>query len=149
MQDHIGEEFGGVIASVTNFGLFIRIDDLHIDGLIHVSSLDNDYYHFDNEKHLLIGENSRRVYRLGDKVRIRVRSVNLDERKIDLALLAAESPAGKDRMAGGWKKDEAAGDKAGQQPPRKKNKQQKKAHVKAKRAKVEAKRKAMKGKKKR
>ncbi len=100
MQDHVGEEFTGVIAAVTNFGLFIRIDDLSIDGLVHISNLDNDYYRFDNERHLLIGENSRRVYRLGDKVRVKVRSVDLDERKIDLTLLAAESPTGKDRMPG-------------------------------------------------
>ncbi|MFC0445290.1 ribonuclease R [Pseudidiomarina halophila] len=117
MQDHVGEEFTGVIASVTNFGLFIRIDDLSIDGLVHVSNLDNDYYRYDNERHLLIGENSRRVYRLGDKVRVRVRSVNLDERKIDLTLLAAESPAGKDRMPG----EENAGgaDKAARKPRKK------------------------------
>ncbi|MDN7123830.1 ribonuclease R [Pseudidiomarina sp. 1APP75-32.1] len=118
MQDHVGGEFTGVIASVTNFGLFIRIDDLSIDGLVHVSNLDNDYYRFDNERHLLIGENSRRVYRLGDKVKVKVRSVNLDERKIDLTLLAAESPTGKDRMPGA---DAAAGDEKPARKPRKKS----------------------------
>src|SRR5690606_16926258 len=101
MQDHIGSEFGGVIASVTNFGLFVRIDDMQIDGLVHISNLSNDYYQFDGEKQMLIGENSRIVYRLGDKVRIRVKSVDLDERKIDLDLLAAESPTGKNRMPEG------------------------------------------------
>jgi ribonuclease R len=94
MQDHVGSEFSGVIASVTSFGLFIRLDDMQIDGLVHISHLDNDYYHYDNERHLLIGENSRKVYRLGDKVKVRVRAVDLDERKIDLTLLSSESPAG-------------------------------------------------------
>ncbi|EKE83664.1 ribonuclease R [Idiomarina xiamenensis] len=99
MQDHVGDEFSGVIASVTSFGLFIRLDDLHIDGLAHISNLDNDYYHYDEKRQLLIGENSRTVYRLGDKVRVNVRAVNLDDRKIDLNLLAAESPDGKVRKA--------------------------------------------------
>lgn len=140
MQDHIGAEFDGVIAAVTNFGLFVRLNDLHIDGLVHISNLDNDYYHYDNERHLLIGENSRRVYRLGDKVRIRVRSVNLDERKIDLTLLAAESPTGKERMPRAEKAPE---------PPRsqRQKKREKSKKLKAKRAKVESKRKAAKGKK--
>lgn len=140
MQDHIGAEFDGVIAAVTNFGLFVRLNDLHIDGLVHISNLDNDYYHYDNERHLLIGENSRRVYRLGDKVRIRVRSVNLDERKIDLTLLAAESPTGKERMPRAEKAPE---------PPRsqRQKKREKSNKLKAKRAKVESKRKAAKGKK--
>jgi len=98
MQDHVGTEFGGVIASVTSFGLFIRLDDMQIDGLVHITNLDNDYYHFDDKRHLLIGENSRRVYRLGDKVQVRVRSVNLDDRKIDLTLLSAVSPTGEVRV---------------------------------------------------
>ncbi|RUO40690.1 ribonuclease R [Pseudidiomarina aestuarii] len=99
MQDHVGSEFTGVIAAVTNFGLFVRIDDMQIDGLVHISNLDNDYYQFDSDRHLLIGENSGKAYRLGDKARIRVRSVNLDERKIDLDLLSAETPAGNQRQA--------------------------------------------------
>ncbi|HET8817557.1 MAG TPA: RNB domain-containing ribonuclease, partial [Pseudidiomarina sp.] len=99
MQDHVGSEFTGVIAAVTNFGLFVRIDDMQIDGLVHISNLDNDYYQFDSDRHLLIGENSGKAYRLGDKARIRVRSVNLDERKIDLELLSAETPAGNQRQA--------------------------------------------------
>lgn len=98
MQDHVGAEFGGVIASVTSFGLFIRLDDMQIDGLVHITNLDNDYYHFDDKRHLLIGENSRQVYRLGDKVQVKVRSVNLDDRKIDLELISAVSPTGETRL---------------------------------------------------
>lgn len=88
MLDHVGEEFSGVIASVTNFGLFIRLDDIMIDGLAHISNLPSEYYHFDAQRHLLIGEQSRQVYRIGDKVQVRVMAVSLDERKIDFALLS-------------------------------------------------------------
>jgi ribonuclease R len=87
MQDHVGSEFDGVIANVTSFGCFIRLNELNIDGLVHVSSLTNDYYQFDGSRQTLIGENFRRVYRLGDKVRVKVAAVNLDDRKIDLMLV--------------------------------------------------------------
>ncbi len=151
MQDHVGTEFTGVVASVTSFGLFVRIDDLHIDGLVHISNLDNDYYIYDSERHLLIGENSRRVYRLGDKVRIRVKSVNLDDRKIDLDLLDAESPSGQSRM--GKPKSAKAkpkGKPAADHKPvdKKQAKQKTKARIKAKRAAKEATRKQKKSKKK-
>ncbi len=90
MQDHIGEEFNGVIASVTGFGLFVRIDDLFIDGLVHVSSLRNEYYHFDAASQRLVGETTGHIYRLGDKVRVRVVGVNLDARQIDFSLLETD-----------------------------------------------------------
>lgn len=129
MQDHIGAEFGGVVAAVTNFGLFVRIDDLQIDGLVHVSYLTNDYYLFDAEKQLLIGENTRTVYRLGDKVRVRVRAVTLDERKIDLDLLAAESPRGQVRLTPSSKISAKAPEKVS----KRKQKQATQARIKAKR----------------
>ena len=103
MQDHIGSSFTGVIAAVTNFGLFVRLDEYQIDGLVHISNLGDDYYQFDNTKNMLVGENSHRVFRLGDKVEVRVKQVNLDDRKIDLELLSAESPTGKSRMPKGNK----------------------------------------------
>ncbi len=87
MLDHVGSEFDGVIASVTGFGMFVRLAELHIDGLVHISNLANDYYQFDPARQTLIGENFRRVYRLGDKVRVKVLGVNLDDRKIDFGLL--------------------------------------------------------------
>lgn len=90
MQDHIGSEFEGVISSVTGFGLFVRLTELFIDGLVHISSLDNDYYQFDVAKQRLIGENSGQVYRLGDKVKVRVIAVSLEERKLDFALINSE-----------------------------------------------------------
>lgn len=97
MLDHIGMEFSGVVSSVTNFGLFVRLDEYQIDGLVHISNLGDDYYNYDSQKGLLIGENTRTIYRLGDKVQVRVKSVDLDERKIDLNLIAAESASGKPR----------------------------------------------------
>ncbi len=86
MQDHVGDEFGGVISSVTNFGLFLRLDDLQIDGMIHVTNLGNEYFHYDGAKHCLIGEQTHTVYRLGDKLTVQVSSVSLDERRINLVL---------------------------------------------------------------
>ncbi|MCC5854657.1 MAG: ribonuclease R [Idiomarina sp.] len=91
MQDHVNDEFPGVIASVTNFGLFVRLDELMIDGLIHISNLPSQYYHFDPDRHTLIGETTRQAYRIGDKVVVKVQAVNLDERKIDFRLISVES----------------------------------------------------------
>jgi len=93
MLDHVGDEFEGVISSVTNFGLFVRLDELMIDGLVHISNLKNEYFHFDAERQFLIGETSRQVLRLGDRVRISVAAVNLDERKIDFELLEVTKSA--------------------------------------------------------
>lgn len=90
MQDHVGEVFKGTISSVTAFGFFVRLDDLYIDGLVHVSTLENDYYRFDNVGQRLIGESSGQTFRLGDKVEIRVDAVHMDERKIDFALVSSE-----------------------------------------------------------
>ncbi|MDC2825519.1 ribonuclease R [Rodentibacter pneumotropicus] len=97
MQDHVGNEFNGVISSVTGFGLFVRLDDLFIDGLVHISTLENDYYQFDATRQRLIGENSGMQYRLGDKVRIRVEAVHLEQKMIDFSLVGSER---KPRRAG-------------------------------------------------
>ena len=90
MQDHVGGEFSGVISSVTGFGLFVRLDDLFIDGLVHISTLENDYYQFDAAKQRLIGENSGMQYRLGDKVRIKVEAVHLENKMVDFSLMGSE-----------------------------------------------------------
>ncbi|MDY0969641.1 ribonuclease R [Siccibacter turicensis] len=90
MQDQVGQVFKGVIASVTGFGFFVRLTDLFIDGLVHVSSLDNDYYRFDQVGQRLIGESGGQTYRLGDRVEVRVEAVNMDERKIDFSLISSQ-----------------------------------------------------------
>ena len=97
MQDHVGGEFSGVISSVTGFGLFVRLADLFIDGLVHISTLENDYYQFDAAKQRLIGENSGMQYRLGDKVRIKVEAVHLENKMVDFSLMGSER---KPRRAG-------------------------------------------------
>lgn len=88
MQDHIGEVFDGVISSVTGFGLFVKLNELLIDGLVHISTLDNDYYHYDADRQRLVG-GSGIIYRLGDPVKIKVANVNLDEKKIDFVLITS------------------------------------------------------------
>ncbi|MGH8455542.1 MAG: ribonuclease R [Stenotrophobium sp.] len=93
MQHRVGEEYAGIVTSVTSFGLFVELDGLYIDGLVHVSSLKNDYYQHEPKHHRLVGERTGRVYALGDRVRVSVIRVNLDERKIDLEL-AADTPRG-------------------------------------------------------
>ncbi len=89
MRDKQGEEFDGLVTGVTNFGLFVQIKDLYVEGLIHVTSLPNDYYTHDPVGHRLVGERSGRVFRLTDPLRVRVAAVNLDERKIDFELVSA------------------------------------------------------------
>lgn len=93
MQDQVGQVFTGLITSVTGFGFFVRLNELFIDGLVHVSTLDNDYYRYDAVGQRLIGESSNTVYRLGDEVEIRVEAVHMDERKIDFALISTTRKA--------------------------------------------------------
>jgi ribonuclease R len=93
MEQHVGEVFDGTISAVTGFGMFVSLDDVFVEGLVHISNLANDFYQFDSVKHRLVGERTRRTFRLGDKVSIQVMSVSLDDRKIDFAL-AGELPTG-------------------------------------------------------
>jgi ribonuclease R len=88
MTDKVGEIFDGIITSVTSFGLFVELREFYVEGLVHVTALRNDYYHFDPIGHRLRGERSGQVYRLGDELRVRVARVDLDERKIDFEPLA-------------------------------------------------------------
>ncbi|MFG0604373.1 ribonuclease R [Vibrio mimicus] len=87
MQDHVGEELEGVVANVTSFGFFVRLTELHIDGLVHISTLANDYYHYDPIGQRLVGESFGAIYRLGDAVKVKVLAVNLDDRQIDFELV--------------------------------------------------------------
>ncbi len=87
MSDKIGEVFDGTIASVTQFGIFVRLDAVYVEGLVHVTSLPSDYYHYEAEKHRLKGERSGMAYRLGDGVTVQVARVDLDDRKIDFELV--------------------------------------------------------------
>ncbi|WP_249871248.1 ribonuclease R [Oceanobacillus saliphilus] len=86
MKDKIGEEYTGVISSVTNFGMFIELENT-IEGLVHVSYLTDDYYHYDERSHALIGERTANVYRIGEEVEVKVVSVNTDEHTVDFELV--------------------------------------------------------------
>ncbi|RUR31869.1 ribonuclease R [Vreelandella nanhaiensis] len=86
MSDKLGETFEGTIASVTQFGLFVRLDAFYVEGLVHVTSLPSDYYHYEAEKHRLKGERTGTTYRLGDGLTVQVARVDMDDRKIDFSL---------------------------------------------------------------
>jgi ribonuclease R len=91
MQDKVGEEFDGVVSGVKEFGVFVQLDDVFVDGLIHVTALGSDYYRFDPLNFQLVGDRSGRRFRLGDRLRVRVSNVNLDLARIDFELPAGES----------------------------------------------------------
>ncbi len=106
LQKHIGSQYSGIVSAVTNFGLFVQLDDLMIDGLVHVTALKRDYYQFDPAHHRLVGELSGRVYRLGDRLQVVVARVNMEDRKIDFDLVwsADETDVIKTRRKGGKKR---------------------------------------------
>ncbi|WLF84159.1 ribonuclease R [Moraxella sp. ZY210820] len=95
MQQHLGEEFIGYISAVTEFGLFVSLKDVYVDGMIHISQIGDDYFIFDAKHQVLVGQNTGQILGLGDEVKIKVVMVNLDERKIDFALLQQLSRAGR------------------------------------------------------
>jgi len=86
MMDKVGEEFPGIISAVTSFGFFVELNEIYVEGLVHVSNLAQDYFHFDATSHQLRGERTGTNYRLGDSVNVRVARVDLDEKKIDFEL---------------------------------------------------------------
>ena len=83
MQDHVGGEFEGAVTGVTPFGLFVTLDDYFVDGLVHISELGRDYYQFDAARHMLLGERTKKRYRLADRMKVKLVRVDLDSRKID------------------------------------------------------------------
>ena len=86
MADKVGDEFEGYITGVTAFGVFIELIEHFVEGLVHVSTMADDYYRFEERAHVLRGENSGRVYRLGDKVSVQVIKVDMERRQVDLGL---------------------------------------------------------------
>jgi ribonuclease R len=89
MQDRIGDEYNGTVSAVTSFGMFVAIDDIFIEGLVHVSELGQDYFHYDQAKHMMLGERTGKRYRLGDRVRIKVMRADIETSKIDFSLVEA------------------------------------------------------------
>lgn len=86
LLSRVGEDFNGVVTSVTGFGLFVQIDKMYVEGLIHITNLPKDYYHHEVDHHRLVGERTGRIFRLGDNLTVRVIRVDLNERKIDFEL---------------------------------------------------------------
>ena len=118
MLDKVGEDYEGIVSSVTSFGIFVELKDIYVEGLVHITALHNDYYHFDPAGHRLRGERTGKVYRLGDQVRVKVVRVNLDDRKIDFELADAEEKRKQARGEGG---------KAQAQQPAKKSRRRRKS----------------------
>ena len=87
MQDHVGEIFTGTISGVTQFGLFVTLDELYVDGLVHISDLGQDYFQYDAAKHTLRGERTGVKYQLAGRVKVKVVRVNLEQAKIDFTLV--------------------------------------------------------------
>ena len=95
MQDKVGEVFTGTVAGVTSFGLFVALDEVYVEGLLHVTELGNDYFNFDNIRHEMAGERTGVRYRLGDRLRVKVARVDMESSKIDFVL----APEGEDASA--------------------------------------------------
>ncbi len=101
MLDKIGEQFNGIITAVTGFGFFVELNNIYVEGLVHISTLPQDFFHFDATHHQLYGERSGIRYRLGDSVTITVAKVDLDEKKIDFQLLkSTKKKSTKDKKKG-------------------------------------------------
>jgi ribonuclease R len=95
MMDKIGAEFSGIISAVTSFGFFVELADIYVEGLVHISNLGQDYFHFDPTSHQLKGERTSMSFRLGDSVKIKVARVDLDEKKMDFELLQKDNSSKK------------------------------------------------------
>jgi len=93
MQDKVGEDFDGTISGVTSFGIFVTLDGLNVDGLVHVTELPRDYFRYDPIHHSLVGERSGRAFRLADRVRVTVARVDLESARIDFTLAESSEPA--------------------------------------------------------
>ena len=87
MQQHVGEEFDGYIAGVTAFGFFVELEELFVEGLVHISTLADDMYNFAEKQHSLIGRRTSKVFRIGDKARVKVAAVSPATRRIEFVLV--------------------------------------------------------------
>jgi ribonuclease R len=147
MMDKVGECFDGIVSGVTSFGIFVELEGIYVEGLVHVTSLNNDYYHFDPIKHSLVGERTHQSYSLADKVNVRVARVDLDEKRIDFDLAGkyeddqTRKTSGKKRSAKRKIKPGKSGDGA-----RGRGKKKKATSSKKRAAKNSAKKKKSKGK---
>jgi ribonuclease R len=100
MKDRIGESFDAIISTVTGFGLFVALNDFYVEGLIHVSELPSDYFHYDAVRQRLLGERSGKQYRIGDPLRVKLVRVDLETRKIDFVLAESKQAMQSDKRTG-------------------------------------------------
>jgi ribonuclease R len=105
MQDRIGEEFAGSISAVVPFGIFVALDGVFVEGLVHVSELGRDYFHYDEAMHAMVGGRTGKRFRLSDRVKVQLMRVDMEQNKIDFRLV-----------------EEAAQQVAAEEPQRKKGK---------------------------
>ncbi|NDI86668.1 ribonuclease R [Undibacterium crateris] len=108
IKNKLGEEFIGTISGVTQFGIFVQLDDIYIEGLVHITELGTDYFQYDEARHELRGERTGKRYQLMDKVKVQVSRVDLDARKIDLSIVQPGSQAGVAGVRGKAKSGPAA-----------------------------------------
>jgi ribonuclease R len=90
MAERVGDEFDGIVSSVQPFGFFVELKDFFVEGLVHVSSLGDDFYHYEEDLHRLVGQNRRRIFQVGDEVRVHVARVSQERREIDFELAEIE-----------------------------------------------------------
>jgi len=121
MRDHLGSVFTGTVSSVTNFGMFVSLDDLYVEGLVHISELGKDYYHFDATRHQLLGERTGQRYRLGDRVQVRVVKVDMESTKIDFVLDGIIEQSGRHADADSSPADKRSGGRDTHAPSAKKS----------------------------
>jgi ribonuclease R len=93
MRDRVGEEFEGSVSAVTGFGIFVALDDFYVEGLVHISELGQDYFQFDAVRHQLVGDRTRKTFRLADRVRVKIARVDLETSRLDF-VLAGDSASG-------------------------------------------------------
>ena len=131
MLDKIGEEYEGIISGITSFGIFVQLEQL-IEGMIHVSYLTDDYYHYDDQSYSLVGERTGQIFRIGDPVRIRVSKVNLEERRVDFELVEhlIEKPTPKKGKPKKRKREKAKLEKLGRKNGRRRRKRSRKRALK-------------------
>jgi ribonuclease R len=111
LKDHVGATFDVIVSSVVPFGLFVRVPELHVDGLVHVTALPRDYYHRDPTGTVLRGERSGNQYRLTDRLRVRLAAVNVDERKIDFVPIEADDESAADAVTAPRRGRRSSGDR--------------------------------------
>jgi ribonuclease R len=132
MAGKVGESFAGYVTGVQAFGLFVELEEIYVQGLVHVSSMADDYYRFHEKAHLLKGESTGKVYRLGDRVQVQVVRADLERRQVDFVLVdvlerargvggrppGARTKAPARRPAGGRRRGPATGPKGGRRQRR-------------------------------